>query len=294
MDYNLRVIEELNMEYIRLNNSIVRKKQRYSIKDVVDYLRRKYYFKSIELEFATENMPYDRQMELARLGPSNKKFVVYTCVLGKYDKVKKPVILFDNTDYVCFSETNAEGWENCGISENISNSLDGDNSIINRYYKFHPFELFEKKYDYSIYLDGCVTPVSDLSVLSELVNPQYGIALHKHCSRKCVYQESRACIAQKKGRRTEIERLMDSYKAESYPRNYGLLEASVIVTDLKNEVAKNFYKNLWSEFINSSCKRDQLIIPHCLWKMGINPENVGTLGNNLYLNPKIRVLPHNK
>lgn len=82
------------------------------------------------------------------------------------------------------------------------------------------------------------------------------------------------------------------YYKEGFPQEYGLLECGIIVTDLHNDKAKTIYDEWWNEFMREQSGRDQLSIPYVLWKKGISPSEIGTLGNNLYFEPKFRIVPH--
>ena len=94
---------------------------------------------------------------------------------------------------------------------------DRDNSLINRYIKFHPFELLGKDYDYSVYIDGNITPVTDLTVFTEKINPEIGIAMHMHSQRNCVYDEAKACMILGKGQKANIEKQIKRYEDQGFP-----------------------------------------------------------------------------
>ena len=39
----------------------------------------------------------------------------------------------------------------------------------------------------------------------------------------------------------------------------------------------------------SGSGRDQLALPYIIWKLGYHMSDIGSLGNNLFLNPKFRI-----
>ena len=79
---------------------------------------------------------------------------------------------------------------------------------------------------------------------------------------------------------------------EKFPRNFGLFECNVIVSDLNNDKSKRILDAWWNEFLNTDVKRDQLIFPYVLWKLGYKFNNVGYLGNNVYKNYKLHINNH--
>ena len=222
---------------------------------------------------------------------ADKKVVVYTCIAGRYDSVNEPRFRMNpNVSYVLFTDQDirSDVWDVREIPEQISH-LDGVQK--NRYLKMHPHE-FLRDFDYAIYIDGNVQVISDMSGLVNLMPAEIGFAMHFHNVRNCVYQEAVACQCLKKGSPEGITKDVERYLKMGYPRENGLLECTVFVTDLHSEASKKIYEQWWEEFLKSESKRDQLSLPIVLWKNKIPIEKVGTLGSNLYRNPKFRVMSH--
>ena len=214
--------------------------------------------------------------------------VVYSCVTNGYDKISKPLI--NSCDYILFSDDdskkNINDWQIKKIAKKTQ-SFKGN--IINRYYKMHPFE-FLSEYDFSIYIDGNVQTISDMKTLCELAKKsKSGIAMHEHSSRNCVYLEADACIVSKRGNKVKIKEQVDRYKKEKFPQNFGLFEATIIVVDLHNPMAKKILSEWYDEFLKSESGRDQLSFPYVLWKNGLTKKDIGILGNNLLSNPMFRI-----
>jgi hypothetical protein len=197
--------------------------------------------------------------------------------------------MFKRNDFVLITDNNLLNslWDKKDIPKDAI-KLTGNK--INRYCKMHPFEIF-KDYDYSIYIDGNVQVVSDVRSLCELAHKsKCGIAMHMHPNRNCTYNEAEACIIYKRGNSKKIIEQMEKYKDEEFPENFGFLEATIIVCDLKNPVAKKIMDSWYDEFIRSDSGRDQLSLPYIIWKNGYTIEDIGILGNNLLFNPIFRVL----
>lgn len=226
----------------------------------------------------------------------NKKIVVYTCIIGKYDQLKEPLLAFDNVTYICFTDDQANidatadtKWEIRSVPENILKTYEG--TLTNRYVKMHPHELFPEA-DYSIYVDGNVKIVSFPGAYLPDTMGKAGLAIYAHGQRNCVYDEAQICIMRKKGKKAFIERQMQRYSAEGFPANYGLYECTIIATDLKNNNSRQIFESWWHEFMNSQSFRDQLSLPYVIWKNGFEYTDIGLLGTNIFDDYRITVYSH--
>ena len=220
------------------------------------------------------------------------KIAVYTSVIGNYDEINDNFIKYPKCDYFIISEKNrnTKNWNWIDIIE-FYNSSSPIN--MNRFAKMNPSTFFkEKGYDYSIYIDGNIDIISNISCFINQINPSTGLAFHHHNSRNCVYDEANSCIAIKKGNKDEVVKFIEKLNHEKFPRNFGLFECNVIVSDLNNDKSKRILDAWWNEFLNTDVKRDQLIFPYVLWKLGYKFNNVGYLGNNVYKNYKLHINNH--
>ena len=294
-------IERLNAEYIKIGNSpeyvyghtFWELKKRGLWEGFKSLLRRRK-FAAVKQNTAVRNLPVNTEREMAKAGDRTKKIVVYTCVTNNYDSLDIPYMKPDNIDYIQYTDTYGENdiWLCKKIPKEITEKFNG--GLINRYIKFHPYELFENDYDYAIYIDGNITVISDLSVMTELVNDKVGIAFHKHCARDCIFEEIKACKILKKGNYENLKRQCDHYKKEGFPMHFGMIEGNLIVYDLKNNWARDLTNQLWGELLLSDSGRDQIAWPYIFWKHAILIDDVATLGDNIYLNPKLRIKSHRK
>lgn len=219
--------------------------------------------------------------------------VAYTCITGGYDELLTPLLTSDSLDYIAFSDNDklhSDTWK----IKSIDKLVGVFDNYINRYYKLQPKIIFPD-YDFSIYVDGNVQIISDVSMLYSIAREsKVGIAMHKHVERDCLYDEGEACILHKRGNSTQIQKQMQKYENSGMPRHFGLLEATIIVVDLKNPVATEIMGQWWDEFNYWKSGRDQLAFPYVLWKNGYTLEDVGILGNNKFLNPKFRIGGHSE
>ncbi|WP_033169501.1 glycosyltransferase domain-containing protein [Selenomonas sp. ND2010] len=301
MDENklIEEIERLNADYIEIMNSpeytcgykLIELKKRGVWEGIKSLLRRNK-FSAIKQNFVNRNLPADIELKLAKFGSIKSKVVVYTCITNGYDKLVSPYIKPDNIDYVQYTDVYCENdvWMCKYIPQEVVKKYNG--GMVNRYIKFHPYELFENDYDYAIYVDGNITIISDLSVMTELVNNKVGLAFHKHCTRNCLFDEIEACKILNKGNYSKLKKQSEEYKKEGFPSSYGMIEGNLIVYDLKKDLAKKLTNQLWEELVTSDSGRDQIAWPYVFWKNSIAVNDVATLGDNIYLNPKLRVKSH--
>lgn len=220
----------------------------------------------------------------------NVKVAVYSCITNNYDIIKQPLYVGKDTSYHIFTDNHIK---NCEIwQEHLIDNKDFLNEA-NRYFKLNPFNVFEN-YDYAIYIDGNVKVLSDVTTICSIAsNSCIGIAMHRHHSRNCAYDEVIACKYYKRGNLKKINTQISKYKYEGFPKAFGLCEATIIVYDLSNSIAKSISNQWWNEYIDSESKRDQISFPYILWKNGYSIEDVGDLGNDIMGNPKFLVTGHN-
>lgn len=224
-----------------------------------------------------------------------KKGVVYTCVTGGYDVPLEPLLRDEWLQYTLYSDETStcagnSVWQTRSIAAELVGEKDGNR--VNRYYKFHPFAYFPD-HDYALYIDGNVQIISDVTVLCRCAEQaKLGIAMHHHAQRDCLYEEAQWCLINHRGNPENIQAQIDAYRQEGMPESFGLWEATIIATDLKNPLARQALTLWWEEYCRWGSGRDQIAFPYVLWKNGWQPEDVGCLGNDEYHNPKFRINSH--
>ena len=216
---------------------------------------------------------------------------VYTCVTNGYDLPHAPLYSPAGLESVLFVDgVTSELMQDDGgfvirRVENEASLVSSGNP--NRYCKMHPGEFFDS--DFTIYTDGSVQVVCDLADWCAIARAsETGVAMHAHSSRECAYDEACACIASKRGNSDAILRQMERYEGEGFPRRFGMREATVIVSDLRNPLASNLLAAWWEEYVASGSGRDQLALPYVLWKMGLTIDSVACLGPDVWKSPKLR------
>ena len=212
-----------------------------------------------------------------------KKIAVYTCITGGYDGIQQPLTIDDECDYYCITDNmNDDGGQYSLIdARDVIPSFIDDNTKRNRYCKLLGNYLFSE-YDYSIYVDGNVKIVGNLQEYINNMN-KYGFMSHSHAFEDCIYSEAIRVIVNKKDDEKVVISQMQKYKNEGLPRHYGMLHNAVLVRENNNSICKSLMMDWWNEVWLYS-KRDQLSLTYCMWKLGIHPEQCGTLGPNMRAN----------
>ena len=221
------------------------------------------------------------------------KIAVYTCVTGGYDKIIKPAVINNEIDYLCFSDTYIDvpyPWKLIQIDE--EEKFSGlDKKTINRKIKItpHVFHYFNN-YELTIYIDGNIEILSDLSLLVETVKSQdEKIFMYDHFGRNCLYEEATECLLIGYDWQWNIYSQMRKYKRSGFPSHYGLFECSIIIR--KNDPSINMLMDEWyKEYING-VKRDQLSLMYVAWS---NMFEIKSLGRSdaRFLKKNFNLVPH--
>jgi hypothetical protein len=301
----IKALESVNEDYLRVLYSseyrtgkrikkITRAIQKGNIREIVGFItsmKVQKQVKEVSDKNKTSTQCVDEPASNGALMYQNRMVTVYTCITGGYDQPIKPIYCPNTEKFVLFSDdlSSSEELEWHGISlDKVPGLQPGMN--VNRYCKMHPYSIFSGD-DYSIYLDGNVQVVSDLTALTEIARrSKVGIAMHRHPMRNCAYVEAEVCIASHRGNPEAIKKQMKKYREEGFPENFGFYEATVIVADLSNQNGKRILESWWDEFCRSGSGRDQLALPYVIWKNGFAMSDIGSLGCNLQFNPKFRIV----
>lgn len=247
---------------------------------LINYLRIKKYN-----NHPTQSIEVNNNIDL-----KNKKIAVYTCMAGDYDYVRKPKYVSSNCDYFIITDLDNHYniFNKIEISKQIKKKYSNNPMLITRYYKTHPFELFEN-YDYAIYVDSNVEIMSDISKMINNINNDYGLGLHASNQRDCIYNEIKVHRILKKGNYKKMKDQAKRYKKRKFPKHYGVLDCNVVACELKNLNAIKILRDWWREYLRSESLRDQLSLPYVLWKNKVPTIELTGLGPNIFKNPLIRI-----
>lgn len=221
----------------------------------------------------------------------NERIVVYTSVFGTYDDVYEPQCLSENIDYYFVSEQKPEGlkkyrWLDAKkfLPSDLENPIDK-----NRYIKMHPHLLFPN-YSYSIYIDGNVEVLRDMSVFAQ--KSKTGISVFSHPFRDDIYMEALAIANAKRAKVDAIQMQMKKYMKDGFPEVYGMPEMRIIAREHNNPICIKLMKKWWEEFSTTDTKRDQLSFMYVMWKTGLELKDLFLLGNDMRKSDHIIVHSH--
>lgn len=224
---------------------------------------------------------------------SNKRIAVYTCVFGNYDQLQEPICHPNNIDYYIITDLevpDASSWSKIDLKP-FHEKIEGFTNVErNRWFKMHPDQVFTD-YNYSIYIDGNVMPVTDFT---EFVNRigSCGVAMYWHRYNNCVYQEALYNrYAVRKISTKELDEHVQYLKEQGMPREYGMTTCNVIARDHDNPICLKLMDDWWNEFM-MHCRRDQMSFPYVAWKNNVNMNDIATLGSDVWSSDALIVLQH--
>lgn len=266
-----------------------------------EYFSREYFEKRKEKKDPTtnnfDNLDYTQNCNGgSRHHGANLKLAVYTCVFGNYDKIKNPVFVSRYCDY--YIVTDQEISKECKWDKIVPHNTpkgfeEWHPAIKNRYYKMHPHELFEE-YDYSVYLDGNIQPVTDLyPFLEKMKCENKNIALHKHPFFECLYDSGEHLKKIEMVDCEPMDKQLERYNAEGLPTKYGFFECGVIVRKHHEEKIIKIMDTWWDEY-SRGVKRDQQSFTYALWKNGFNQSAVCSLGSDVRKNSRLKISVHKR
>ncbi|MDO5132524.1 MAG: DUF616 domain-containing protein [Eubacteriales bacterium] len=214
---------------------------------------------------------------------SDEKIAVYTVIFGNYDSLHEPECCPDNCDFYLISDRilPPEGsvWKPLVLPAEVQERISGMNAKMkNRFLKLLPHLLFPE-YNWSVYLDGNIQLVTDPTEYIHRM-PVYGVSLHRHFSRDCVYEESKTILNLKKASETEMAEVLEFLVQEQMPAHYGLLECPVIVRQHNLPQCVELMEAWW-ELFERFPYRDQMLLPCVLFRRGIRMEEIDWLGEDV-------------
>lgn len=181
-------------------------------------------------------------------------FIVYTAITGEYDPLREPPnIVRGNAKFVAFRDVPcaSDVWEIRPFP-----NIQQDPVRTAKMPKVLAHEVFPEA-EYSLWVDGSVEfrPTAPLSDLLRFLNDA-DIAVFEHPHRHCAYEEAELCIRLRLDAPEIIEAQVSRYLGAHYPRNMGLVEASVILR--RHTAAMAQFNRCWWEEICRGSRRDQI------------------------------------
>lgn len=194
------------------------------------------------------------------------KIVCYTCITGGYDRLKEPLVVSKGIDYICFTDNpflKSKVWQ----ARPIPKELDYLSNVKKqRIVKICPHRYL-KEYDISIWVDGSFQIIGDLMKFIEQYDlEKTSLYTRIHPIRDCIYDEAEACVRLSKDIKSNIQRQIDAYRKEEYPKHIGMAETGIILRK-HNDKKCILLDNLWASQLLKYSHRDQLSFNYACWKM---------------------------
>lgn len=200
------------------------------------------------------------------------KKVVYTIILGRYDKPKR-FSKQKGYDYFLFTDDNSieryknSNWTLLKVPDEVKN-LNVSTVKMQRFLKLHP-HLYFPNYELSIYIDGTIIIKGNLDeFLLRILTPKFYFYTFEHPERNSIFQEIKAVVQLKKEKRSLAEIVYKKYVEEKYPNNNGLIESFLLIRKHNDKQCINIMNKWYSEIKNYS-HRDQLSFNYIIWKNDI-------------------------
>ena len=196
--------------------------------------------------------------------PKNNK-VVYTCITGDYDTLIEPRYVTEGFDYVCFTD-NPSLTSNTWDIRPIPQELESLSKVKQqRYIKINAHKFFSE-YTMSIWVDGNITVKGDLNEFIGLtITGDTSVYVPQHPLRNCLYDEAKAVVSMKKDVREIVNPQIERYKAEEFPKDYGLLQSNILLR-MHNDNNCIRLMEAWFDELKDNSHRDQLSFNYALWK----------------------------
>ena len=218
--------------------------------------------------------------------------VIYTCIVGDYDKLQEPQVVSADFDYVCFSDSLPIGkigvWNVRPIPFSVHDTI-----LLSRYPKLQPHKVLPE-YEYSLYIDANIQILdgSFYDVINKHITAGDLISQVLHPYRKCVYQEIYACWHHSLISLYANVTLRYKLHRMGMPVDYGLMENCIILRRHNDSFVADVSDAWWKFFCSSSAKRDQLSLMPIYWQRNFMPTLLFEEGKNVRNIDSLRWIPH--
>lgn len=207
------------------------------------------------------------------------KKVIYTILVGDYDKLLQPLVVDEGFDYVCFSNDFNEEVIGVWCIKKIPFN-DADKTRVSRYPKLLPHRVLQE-YDYSLYMDANIqiTDKKLYDVVNQKINEGILIAQVPNIFRNCIYKDIEIAYRKRKVDLKGARRQYEHLKQESFPKRYGLFENNVLLRKHNDPKVVDISEAWWKEYCTYT-HRDQFSLMYVYWKQGFMPSLLLGEGKN--------------
>lgn len=209
---------------------------------------------------------------------------IYTVITGDKDELNENINI-RGAKAVCFTDNpklTSEVWEIRLLPQRIFQDVRRDSRIP----KMLP-HIFFPDAEYSLYLDGNIISKVPIQRLIDEWLVDADIAVFKHSTRNCLYDEAQECIRLELDKQDVIEKHAARYKAENFPVQKGLYQCGVILRKHTPKIKR--LNEAWFSQYCTGCKRDQVSFPYVIEKEGIS---INAIDSHAWIHPYFEMDNH--
>ena len=174
---------------------------------------------------------------------------IYTAIFGDYEDLKEPAIVTQGWDYICFTDMPLQSkvWKVINIEKIL------ENRRMARYVKINP-HIYLPQYEFTMWIDASFQINVNIDLIWKYFTAPF--TAPSHPIRKCVYQEVRSCIANKRGEPDLVAIQGAVYKQLGVPNFNGIITSGLLMRDNSIECI-NLCIEWWKE-VEQHSTRDQI------------------------------------
>lgn len=224
-----------------------------------------------------------------------EKVAVYTCIIGRYDKLLQPASVEEGFDFICYVGKGEKDCDRDGVWEIRELPYENESRTLTaRYAKMHPHALLPD-YEYSLWIDGNISIESDAvyGIIREKIEKGVLFAGVQHPSRDCIYAEAEKCRDMRYISYFKLAQLHLIYLFSGVKRHSGLMETNLILRKHNDAKVVQFDSDWWRKIL-TLCSRDQLSQMLVLHRSGLGYDFLLPEGSSTRNHPGFKYLLHKK
>lgn len=206
------------------------------------------------------------------MNKTKNDIVIYTAIFGNRDKLQDPEFVPPNVDFVCFTDQNftSKIWN----IKKVAPPIPSDLTRSNREFKLLAHK-FLPEYSYSIYIDGNIIVIDDVTELIQFYLKDanmaaFDCAMYSYLPSASVHEQAERLLSpgqeQRNGvARDEILNQLKVYEEEGFPDNNGCIMGMLLVRRHNQPDVIAAMEAWWNE-VMARTKRDLLSFNYVAWK----------------------------
>ena len=190
---------------------------------------------------------------------------VYTVLVGDFDTLLPPARLEPGLAYIAFTDSQRSlpaPWQAQPLA-----TVQRNPRMTSRWHKLHP-HLLLPQHDQSLYIDANILIRDSLLPLFELALADAPLALFRHPTRACVYDEAEAVKRLRYDDAAIVDAQMAFYRAQGLPPGEGLHFAGILFRRHDDPKLLAMQENWWRQ-LKIFSHRDQLSLSFMLRRHGL-------------------------